>query len=95
MPGDFFTVANPNSGGVFSTLPQVGLEFVGMEWEFHLRSGAAGAVDFSFDGTNVHGVLDLSERATIRRPRTNGRNVVWLRSAAGTEDVEVHAWTEG
>ena len=89
---DFFSVQTPNASA-FTAAPQVNLSFLALEWEFHLRSGAAGAVDFSFDGSTIHGTLDLAERATIQRPRTPGRNVVWLKSAAGTESVEVHAWT--
>lgn len=90
---DFFSVETPNAAA-FSAAPQVNMPFMALELEFHLRTGAAGTVDFSFDGTNIHGTLDLSERATIARPRTCGRNVVWLKSAAGSESVEVHAWTK-
>ena len=74
----------------FTPNPQVNLAYIATELQFHLRTGT-GPVEVSFDGDLPHLVLDSTERVTVIRERTS-RNVMWLRSVAGTEAVEVHAW---
>jgi len=60
-----------------------------VSWGIRLINDTANDVEYSFDGTNVHGVLLGSEDLMFEGRR---EAKIFLRSAAGGDAVRVSAW---
>ena len=71
----------------FPTTPQVDLGFEPDIWV--LRNDHATAVDFSFDGINVHGTIP-GIVGTVVEVRSRAKKL-WAQNGAGSGDLDIRA----
>jgi hypothetical protein len=74
----------------FPETPQVNFGFNSQG--FSLLNRGAAVVQYSFDGTTVHGDLDPSDDSIGRIFDIRTECKIWLKSASGTNIVRVEAW---
>jgi len=79
--------------GYFPSTSQVSLDFTPSGITLLNRGSAV--VEYSFDGTSVHGDMDPTDESV--QAIFNGRNEsnIWFRTASGPQDVRVEAWGSG
>lgn len=74
----------------FPTDPQSDFGFFAQGFSFVNRGAAV--IEYSFDGTNVHGDLNNTDESVERLFVSRMECKVWFRVSAGSHDVRVEAW---
>lgn len=85
---NYFSVINV-SGTDFPTDPQVQIGFMPDMITFLNRGG--NKLEYSFDGTTVHGDMDTSD-ASKSLAFSRVEVDIWFRAPAGSSTVRVEAW---
>ena len=78
----------------FPEEPQIVIRFKGPQHlTFMLESGSA--VEYSFNGTTVHGDMTTSTSSATLDFLTRSNKKIWFRVASGSSTVRVEAWHIG
>lgn len=74
----------------FSTVPQVSFGFIPQGFSFINRG--VDVIEYSFDGSTVHGDLDPSDESIGLTFNNRLESKVWFRSPGAPQNVRVEAW---
>lgn len=88
---NFFEVVTVDDSD-FPATPQVSFGFLSQGIIFLNRG--ANIVEYSFDGSTVHGDLDPSDESVILTFNNRVEDKVWFRYSGGTSTVRVEAWAK-
>lgn len=86
---NYFSVISVD-GYDFPTSPQVNFDFISQGFLFLNRGDHT--IEYSFDGTNLHGDLNPSDASSGLVFDDRFENKVWFRALDGYADVRVEAW---
>lgn len=75
---------------VFPDTPQVNFEFLSQGFSFLNRG--ANVIEYSFDGSTVHGDLDPGDASAGLTFDSRVESKVWFRYVGGSSVVRVEAW---
>lgn len=77
-------------GYAFTAAPSANFGFMAVG--ISLLNRGAQKVEYSFDGTNVHGDLDPADESVDRTFTHRLESKLWLRAADGYSSIRVEAW---
>lgn len=86
---NYFEVITVGSSS-FPATPQVNFEFLSQG--FALLNRGSNTIEYSFDGTNVHGDLNPSDASAGMTFDHRVESKIWFRYSGGTSTVRVEAW---
>lgn len=78
------------SEAAFPETPQVNFHFLSQGFAFLNRG--ANVVQYSFDGTTIHGDLNPGDGSISMSFDNRNECKVWFRQVGGSSDVRVEAW---